>query len=77
MTAFEIEDREFYNLLPNIKVDGFLQKPFSMYKLNDVIAYIYIVVVRGFHSSFPLESCDKLIKKITYNSFSDYTYQSL
>ena len=43
MTAFEIEDREFYNLLPNIKVDGFLQKPFSMYKLNDVIAKISIM----------------------------------
>ena len=43
MTAFEIEDREFYNLLPDIKVDGFLQKPFFMYKLNDVIAKISIM----------------------------------
>jgi two-component SAPR family response regulator len=23
MSAFEIEDREFYNILPNIKIDGF------------------------------------------------------
>ena len=43
MTAFEIEDKEFYNLLPDIKVDGFLQKPFSMSKLNDVIAKISIM----------------------------------
>jgi len=43
MTAFEIEDTEFHNLLPDIKVDGFLQKPFSISKLNDVIAKISIL----------------------------------
>ena len=37
MTAFEIQDEEFHNLLPDIKVDGFLQKPFSIQQLNDVI----------------------------------------
>ena len=37
MTAFEIQDKEFHNLLPDIKVDGFLQKPFSIQQLNDVI----------------------------------------
>jgi DNA-binding NtrC family response regulator len=37
MTAFGIEDKEFYNILPDIKVDGFLQKPFSIQQLNDVI----------------------------------------
>jgi hypothetical protein len=30
MTAFEIENREIYNLLPDVKLDAFLQKPFSI-----------------------------------------------
>jgi two-component SAPR family response regulator len=37
MTAFEIEDNEFHNVLPDIKIDGFLQKPFSIKQLNSVI----------------------------------------
>ena len=37
MTAFEIQDKEFHNLLPDIKVDGFLQKPFQMQQLNELI----------------------------------------
>ena len=40
MSAFEINDREFYNMLPDIKVDVFLQKPFSIQKLNDAIEKI-------------------------------------
>ena len=36
MTAFEIQDKDFHNLLPDIKVDAFLQKPFSIQHLNDV-----------------------------------------
>jgi CheY-like chemotaxis protein len=36
MSAFEIEDKEFHNVLPDIKVDGFLQKPFFMTQLNDL-----------------------------------------
>jgi two-component SAPR family response regulator len=43
MTAFEIDDREFCSFLPDIKVDGFLQKPFSISKLNDVITKISIL----------------------------------
>ena len=31
MSAFEINEREFHNLLPDIKVDAFLQKPFSLH----------------------------------------------
>jgi DNA-binding NtrC family response regulator len=42
MTAFEINDKEFHNLLPDIKVDGFLQKPFSIQQLNEVIQKIHI-----------------------------------
>jgi DNA-binding NtrC family response regulator len=42
MSAFEINDREFHNLLPDIKVDAFLQKPFSIQQLNDVIEKINI-----------------------------------
>ena len=40
MTAFEINDKEFHNLLPDIKVDAFLQKPFSIQQLNDMIKKI-------------------------------------
>ena len=40
MTAFEIQGKEFHNLLTDIKVDAFLQKPFSIQQLNDVIAKI-------------------------------------
>jgi len=39
-TAVEIEDKEFHSILPSIKIDGFLQKPFSMSKLNDVLKEI-------------------------------------
>jgi DNA-binding NtrC family response regulator len=37
MSAFEINEREFHNLLPDIKVDAFLQKPFDIQQLNGVI----------------------------------------
>ena len=40
MTAFEINDKEFHNLLPDIKVDAFLQKPFSIQQLNDAVEKI-------------------------------------
>ncbi|MFL6346083.1 MAG: response regulator, partial [Nitrososphaeraceae archaeon] len=37
MTDFEIDDKEFHNMLPDIKVDAFLQKPFHIQQLSDVI----------------------------------------
>jgi two-component SAPR family response regulator len=37
MSAFEINEKEFHNLLPDIKVDAFLQKPFSIQQLNDTV----------------------------------------
>jgi two-component system response regulator (stage 0 sporulation protein F) len=37
MSAFEIEDREFHNMLPDIKVNGFIQKPFSTQQLNNIV----------------------------------------
>ena len=37
MTAFEINGKEFHNLLPSIKVDYFLQKPFSISKLKEIV----------------------------------------
>jgi two-component system response regulator AtoC len=37
MSAFEINDKEFQNVLPDIKVYAFLQKPFNMQQLNEVI----------------------------------------
>jgi DNA-binding NtrC family response regulator len=42
MSAFEINDKEFHNLLPDVKVDGFLQKPFSIQQLNNVVEKINI-----------------------------------
>jgi two-component SAPR family response regulator len=40
MSAFEIQEKEFHNVLRDIKVDAFLQKPFSLQRLNDVIEKI-------------------------------------
>ena len=40
MSAFEINEKEFHNLLPDIKVDAFLQKPFHIQQLNDAIGKI-------------------------------------
>ena len=40
MSAFEIEDKEFHSILPSIKINGFLQKPFSIEQLNDIIRKI-------------------------------------
>jgi DNA-binding NtrC family response regulator len=43
MSAFEINDKAFHNVLPDIKVNAFLQKPFSMQHLNAVIDKISMV----------------------------------
>jgi DNA-binding NtrC family response regulator len=40
MSAFEIQEKEFHNMLSNIRVDGFLQKPFSIGQLNDMVEKI-------------------------------------
>jgi DNA-binding NtrC family response regulator len=41
MTAFEINDVEFKKLLPKVKIEGLLQKPFSLADLvNTVSKYI-------------------------------------
>jgi DNA-binding NtrC family response regulator len=40
MTAFEIDDKEFHNVLSDIKLDAFLQKPFHIQQLNEVIEKI-------------------------------------
>ena len=37
MTAFDTEDKEFDSILQSVKIDGFLQKPFSMSKLSDIL----------------------------------------
>jgi DNA-binding NtrC family response regulator len=37
MTAFEIDQMEFTKILPKPKIDGFIQKPISMNKMNDII----------------------------------------
>jgi two-component system response regulator YesN len=40
LSAFEIQDKEFHNMLPDIEVDAFLQKPFSIQDLSNVIQKI-------------------------------------
>ena len=40
MSAFEINDKEFHNILPDIRVDAFLQKPFHIKQLNEVVEKI-------------------------------------
>ena len=42
MSAFEINDKQFHNLLADIKVDAFLQKPFRIQQLKDTIDKISI-----------------------------------
>jgi DNA-binding NtrC family response regulator len=42
MSAFEINVNEFHNLLPDIKIDAFLQKPFHIQQLKDTIDKISI-----------------------------------
>jgi two-component system cell cycle sensor histidine kinase/response regulator CckA len=42
MSAFEINDIELSNVLPGIKIDAFLQKPFSIRKLKGLIADNYL-----------------------------------
>ena len=37
MSSFEIQEKEFHILLPDIKVDAFLQKPFSIQQLMNVV----------------------------------------
>lgn len=37
MTAFEINDIEFTRILPKPKIDGLIQKPISIRKLNGII----------------------------------------
>jgi two-component SAPR family response regulator len=37
MTAFEINDIELDNCLPDIKIDFFLQKPFSIQQLRYMV----------------------------------------
>ena len=44
MSAFEINDKEFHNMLPDIKVDAFLQKPFSIQQLNNVVEKMNIKI---------------------------------
>jgi hypothetical protein len=43
MSAFEIQEKEFHNLLPDIKVDTFLQKPFSIGHLSEIINKIILI----------------------------------
>ena len=37
MSAFEIATKEFSNILPEAKIDAFIQKPFSLKALRDIV----------------------------------------
>jgi DNA-binding NtrC family response regulator len=37
MSAFEIASKEFSNVLPDVKIDAFIQKPFSLQALRDIV----------------------------------------
>ena len=37
MSAFEIKTEEFLNVLPDVKIDAFIQKPFSMKMLRNIV----------------------------------------
>jgi DNA-binding response OmpR family regulator len=37
MTAFEIDDKEFRNVLKSVKIDEFIQKPISFKGLTEII----------------------------------------
>jgi DNA-binding NtrC family response regulator len=37
MTSFEIYESEFEKIFPSLKVTDFLQKPFDVKKLTDII----------------------------------------
>jgi DNA-binding NtrC family response regulator len=39
ISAFNIKDNEFLNVLPNIKIDAFIQKPFSISTLRNTVIY--------------------------------------
>jgi response regulator RpfG family c-di-GMP phosphodiesterase len=41
MSAFDINNLEFPKVLPSVKIDSFLQKPFSIRKLKDLIMEKY------------------------------------
>jgi two-component system response regulator ChvI len=44
ITAFEINNNEFSSVLPSIKVDGFIQKPFTPSKLVDGIREVLMQI---------------------------------
>jgi CheY-like chemotaxis protein len=37
MSSFDIEDKEFYDVLSDINVDAFLQKPFTLRELRNIV----------------------------------------
>ena len=39
ISAFNIKDNEFLNVLPNIKIDAFIQKPFSISTLRNTVIH--------------------------------------
>ena len=41
MTAFEINPDEWSNLLPSVKIDEFIEKPFALEKVGKLISTIF------------------------------------
>ena len=38
MTAFEIDTNEWSNVLPSVKIDEFIQKPFTLEKIGKLVS---------------------------------------
>jgi two-component SAPR family response regulator len=38
MTAFEIDTDEWSNVLPSVKIDEFIQKPFTLEKIGKLVS---------------------------------------
>jgi DNA-binding NtrC family response regulator len=38
MSSFEIDDNNLLHVLPGVKIDTFLQKPFSLHTLTNIVA---------------------------------------
>ena len=41
MSAFKIEAEEFLNVLPDVKIDAFIKKPFSLMTLGNIVQEQY------------------------------------
>lgn len=53
MTAFEIDKPEFDKVMPSLKINGFISKPFHAIKLYEVISQVLLPVQYDGHAQNP------------------------